>query len=184
MIRAFSRAALVAVLTFCLPLTAPAFADGGKAKNAVYKGMAVARNGTGTWDFTIDTSPIIFYLGTVNRKYHVLLIRAKNNASVPLKLSKNDTIELEFPGHEMIKGLLNLSSTDHATWDGLETEIRTAVAYPDVVPPGEEEGIYFYVPVEAVSAQRKAHRMPLAIHYNIKSLPDPVELHQPSLAAA
>lgn len=160
-------------------------ADGGKAKNAVYTGQARLQSGNGSCQFTIDTSPIIFYLGTVNNKYHVLLIRVKNDADGPLNLAKDqDSIELRFSAGQKVKGLVNLPAVDRATWDGLETEIRTAVAYPEVVQAHEEEGIYFYVPVGDVRASRKSHEMPSLIIYNIKSLTSPVELRQRGAAAA
>ena len=79
---------------------------------------------------------------------------------------------------------MNLPSSDRATWDGLETEIRTAVVYPEVIESREEEGIYFYVPVDAVKAQRKKHLMPKFILYNIKSIPKPIELHTRGVAKA
>ena len=160
-------------------------ADGGKAKNVIYDGQARPQTGNGSWQFTVDTSPIIFYLGTVNNKYHVLLIRVKNNTDGPLNLAKDqDTIELRLSDGQKVKGLLNLPAADRTTWDGLETEIRTAVAYPEVVPPHEEEGVYFYVPVGDVKGPRKRHEMPSSIIYNIKSLTGPVELRRPAVAAA
>jgi hypothetical protein len=161
------------------------FADGGKAKNAIYNGSAQPQTGSGAFQFNIDTSPIIFYLGTVNNKYHVLLIRVKNTTSVPLTFAKDqDSIELRFSGGQKVKGILNLPGTDSPTWDGLETEIRTAVAYPQSVPAGEEEGIYFYVPVGDIAGPRKTHEMPSLMIYNIKSLPSPVELRPRGVAAA
>ena len=179
------RILLLSVVLFLLgsPFVRMAEADGGKAKNVIYE--ARPQTGNGSSQFTIDTSPIIFYLGTVNRKYHVLLIRVKNNSDAPLNLAKDqDTIELRFADGQVVKGLLNLPAADRATWDSLETEIRTAVAYPEVVPPREEEGIYLYVPVGDVKGPRKKHEMPISIVYNIKSLPHPVELRQRSVARA
>ena len=166
-------------------ITSALAANGGKAKNSLYQAFIQPASGSGEWRFTIDTSPIIFYLGTVNNKYHVLLIRVKNQTAVPLLLSKDqDTISLQFANGLSVKGFLNLPATDQPTWDGLDAEIRTAVVYPQVVPPGEEEGIYFYVPVEGVKAQRKAHAMPSTIILNIKSLPQPVELRTPGASKA
>ena len=166
-------------------VTSTAAADGGKAKNSIYKAFIQPASGSGEFQFSIDTSPIIFYLGTVNSKYHVLLIRVMNKTTAPLLLSKEqDTIDLQFSHGPNVKGFLNLPATDQATWDGLDAEIRTAVAYPQVVPPGEEEGIYFYVPVGEVKAPRKAHAMPSAIILGIKSLPRPVELRPPGASAA
>jgi hypothetical protein len=159
-------------------------ADGGKAKNVIYQGQASPQTGNGSAQFTIDTSPIIFYLGTVNNKYHLLLIRAKNDTDAPLNLAKDqDTIELHFVDGRTVKGVLNLPAADRATWDGLETELRTAIAYPEVVPAREEEGIYLYVRVGDVTGPRKKHEMPISITYNIKSLPRPVELRPRGVAA-
>jgi hypothetical protein len=173
------------LLTLSPTLVPVAGADGGKAKNVIYEGQARPQTGNGSWQFTIDTSPIIFYLGTVNNKYHVLLIRVKNNAETPLNLAKDqDTIEVRFSDGQKVKGLLNLPAADRSTWDGLETEIRTAVAYPDIVAPREEEGIYFYIPVDDVKSPRKKHEMPISITYNIKSLTSPVELRRRGVAAA
>jgi hypothetical protein len=169
-------------LSFLAPVVAAA--DGGKAKNAIYEASVPATTGSGSLDFRVDTSPIIFYLGTVNNKYHVLLVRVMNHTHAPLKLTKDqDTVELQFSDGQSVKGMLNLPAVDHATWDGLETEIRKAVAYPEAVEPGEEEGIYLYVPVGDVSGPRKQHRMPSSITYNIKSLAAPIAL-RPRAAAA
>jgi hypothetical protein len=176
---------VVLLLTLRFALVPPVLADGGKAKNIIYDGEARPQTGNGRCQFTIDTSPIIFYLGTVNNKYHVLLIRVKNNTEGSLNLAKDqDTIEMRFSDGQKVKGLLNLPAADRATWDGLETGIRTAVAYPEVVQPREEEGIYFYVPVADVKEQRAKHELPKSIIYNIKSLTSPVELHQRGVAAA
>ena len=170
-------------LTLSLTVVPMTHADGGKAKNVIYQGQAKPQTGNGISQFSIDTSPIIFYLSTVNNKYHVLLIRVKNDSDVPLNLAKDeDTIELRFADGQTVKGVLNLPATDRATWDGLETEIRTAVVYPEVVSAREEEGIYLYVRVGDVKGPRKKHEMPSSIIYKIKSLPRPVELRPPAVA--
>lgn len=175
---------VILMLTLSSNLVPTALADGGKAKNVIYEAQVRPRSGTGAFQFIIDTSPIIFYLGTVNNKYHVLLIRVKNNSDAPLNLTKNqDTIELHFFDGHNVKGLLNLLAADRSTWDGLETEMRNAVTYPEVVQPREEEGIYLYVPVGNVKGPRKKHEMPTSIVYNIKSLTSPVELRQPAVTA-
>ncbi len=168
---------VVLLLTLGSSLVAAVLADGGKAKDVIYEGQTRPRTGNGSWQFTIHTSPMIFYLGTVNNKYHVLLIRVINNTDAPLNLAKDqDTIELHFSEGQKVKALLNLPAADRATWEGLETEIRAAVVYPNVVEPREEEGIYFYLPVGDVKGPRKKHEMPSCIIYNINSLTSPVEL--------
>jgi hypothetical protein len=172
-------------LAFACTLGTIVAADGGKAKNVVYEARVPAQTGAGTMQFTIDTSPIIFYLTTVNTKYHVLLVRVKNDTAAPLVLSKDqDTIEFTFANGQKVQGLLNIPAVDRATWDGLETEIRTAVTYPDLVPAREEEGIYVYVRIADVKAPRLKHEMAIALTYSIKSLPRPVEIRQRSSAAA
>ena len=172
-------------LAFACTLATIVAADGGKAKNVVYEARVPAQTGAGTMQFTIDTSPIIFYLTTVNTKYHVLLVRVKNDTAAPLVLSKDqDTIEFTFANGQKVQGLLNIPAVDRATWDGLETEIRTAVTYPDLVPAREEEGIYVYVRIADVKAPRLKHEMAIALTYSIKSLPRPVEIRQRGPAAA
>jgi len=176
---------LVLLLALGFTLVAPVLANGGKAKSVIYEGWARPQTGSGDWQFTINTSPLIFYLGTVKNKYHVLLIRVRNNTDEALKLSKDqDTIELRFFDGQKVKGLLNLPTADRATWDGLETELRTAVVYPEVVKAGEEEGIFLYVPVGDVAAPRKNQLMPRSVIYSIKSLPSPLELRERGPAAA
>jgi hypothetical protein len=158
-------------------------ADGGKAKNVIYEARVPAQTGTGALQFSIDTSPIIFYLTTVNAKYHVLLLRVRNDTGTPLRLSKDqDSIELAFADGRKVKGVLNVPPVDRATWDGLETEIRTAVAYPDLVPVREEEGIYVYVRIGDVKTPRLRHEMPVSLTYTIRSLARPVEVRQRSAA--
>ena len=172
-------------LAFACTLATLVAADGGKAKNVIYETRVPAQTGAGTMQFTVDTSPIIFYLTTVNTKYHVLLIRVKNNTAAPLVLSKDqDTIEFTFANGQKTPGLLNIPAVDRATWDGLETEIRTAVTYPDLVPAHEEEGIYVYVRIADVKAPRLRHEMPMALSYTIKTLTRPVEIRQRAAAAA
>lgn len=176
---------LVLLLALGFSLVAPVLANGGKAKNSVFEGSARPQTGSGTFNFTIETSPVIFYLGTVNNKYHVLLIRVVNKANVPLNLAiERDTVELQFADGQKVKGLLNLRATDPATWDSLEAGMRTAVAYPEVVKAGEEEGIYLYVPVNDVAGPRKEHVMPSSITYSIKSLSAPIYLRPPGATAA
>lgn len=63
-LRKSAAARSVMLIAFLLP-AAPA--DGGKAKKVIYDGQARPHSGNGTWQFTIDISPIIFYLGTVNK---------------------------------------------------------------------------------------------------------------------
>jgi hypothetical protein len=158
-------------------------ADGGKAKNVVYEAFVPSASGDGNWQFSVDTSPIIFYVATVNNKYHVLLIRLKNTTKTPLNLSvEQDSIELRFDDGQKVKGLLNIAGTDRPTWDALEPEIRRAVAYPQVVPAKEEEGIYVYIPVNDIAAARKKHEMPRSIIYHING--QTVELRQRGVAAA
>jgi hypothetical protein len=178
---------LILLLALGFTVAPPAYANGGKAKNAVYDGVAQPKAGTGngSFRFTIDTSPIIFYLGTVNNKYYVLLIRAVNQSDVPLLLAKDqDTIELQYSDGQKVKALLNLRAADGATWDSLDLGLRTAVAYPEVIKAREEEGIYLYVSVKDLAGPRKDHIMPSSIIYNIKSLPSPVELRPRGVAAA
>ena len=183
MARQISGWALIVLLTLALPFVPPAFADGGKAKNAVYLGKALFEGDRGYVEFSIDTSPIIFYLGTVNRKYHVLLIRTQNHSKEPLRLSKEkDTIDLHYSDGLDVKGLIDLRTADPQTWDGLEAEIRTAVAYPPTVQGGEEEGVYVFVPFGAVVVPRKKHEMPLSLSFRINSIPHPVEMRVPVTA--
>jgi hypothetical protein len=175
--------ALMVLCASALSFGTSVLADGGKAKNAVYRGIALLQAGRSV-EFEIDTSPIIFYVGTVNRKYHVLLIRAKNYGDEPLRLSKEqDSIVLHYSDGLDVEGIIDLPTADPETWDGLEEEIRTAVAYPPIVQAREEEGIYVFVPVDAVVAPRKKHEMPFLISFGIKSLPQPIELRAPVAAA-
>jgi hypothetical protein len=172
-------------LAFACTLATLAAADGGKAKNEIYEARVPAQSGAGTMQFTIDTSPIVFYLTTVNAKYHVLLLRVKNQTRAPLMLSKEqDTAEFTFANGQKAQGLLNIPAVDRVTWDGLESEIRTAVTYPDLVPAGEEEGIYVYVRIADVKAWRLKHEMPMALTLNIKSLQELVQVRRRAAAAA
>jgi len=168
---------ILLMLTLTLTLVPVVLADGGKAMDVKYRGFARSQAGNTTFDFNITTNPAIFYLGTVNGKYHVLLIRVDNGTDMPLNLAKDqDTILLRFDHGQVVKGLL---AVDPATWEGLENEVRRAVAYPKVVPPHEEEGICVFVPVSDVIGQQKRLEMPGLVIYNIKSLGRPVELRQP-----
>ena len=182
MITLISGRTVIVLVALAMPLVTPAFANGGKAKNAVYE--ASLQVDAGDVRFHVLVNPIIFYLGNVNRKYHALLIQAKNRSKQPLRLSKaQDTVKLRLSDGLVVKGLIDLRTADPQTWESLDAETRTAVAYPPTVKAGEEEGIYVFVPVEAVVVPRKKHEMPHRISFDIKSVPRPVELRAPVYAS-
>jgi hypothetical protein len=146
-------------------------ANGGKAKTYVYIGEVASKSGSARWTFKLEMNPAIFYLGTVNNKYHVIMISVISYADSPLKLSINeDTAVLVFGDDKKVTAVLNLPGVDRATWDGLERSLRDAIAYPQVVPPQEQEGIYLFIPVSDIQAESKNQYVPSEISYSLKSV--------------
>ncbi len=174
-------AGIVAALLVPSPWLPLLWCNGGKAKNVFYSAeVSLGAESGGTCRFSIDANPVLFYFTNVNNKYQVLLIRVENRAKVPLLLSKSgDKVQLRF-GTQSITGMLDLVASDRPTWDGLDTRMREAVAYPKQVEGREEEGVYVYVPVEALKGFRIERQMPDSISFSIASLTKSVELRQPA----
>ena len=168
---------LVAYLGLVL-LTSAVLANGGKAKKYVYK--AELPLGNKSCKLEVEVNPVLFRLTTLNNKYHVLLIQSRNETGVPLKLSPADKVEILLGG-KRVQGILNLASSDVATWDGLAKHMREAVAYPAQVDANEEEGLYVYVPTESLKDVLE-DEVPKSIVFTVQSLNRSVTLRRPESA--
>ncbi len=157
-------------------------ANGGKAKNYIYKGeLSLGKDGQAC-QLSIEVNPVLFRLTTLNSKYHVLLLRSQNETGVVLKLSPDgDKVEIVLGG-KRIQGILNLAATDAASWDGLTKYMRETLAYPAQVDAHEEEGLYIFVPVESLKAGPET-TMPSEIVFTVKSLNRSVQLRRPVTGA-
>lgn len=159
-------------------------ADGGVAKTDVYE--ATIRLGTesaGTCDFSAEIQPVLFYLGSVNDEYRVLLIHIVNRGASPLRLSRNsDKIELKFESKTVV-GEIDLSDQDTRFWDSLDQSMRQALNYPDLVAEGEEDAVFLFVPNGALSGFRLDRTLPIEIRYSIASLHKTIVLRPRGIAA-
>ena len=157
-------------------------ANGGKAKNYTYKAELSLGNDVGkACQLSIEVNPVLFRLTTLNNKYYVLLLRTQNETGVTLKLSStDDKVEILF-GRKSIQGILNLAATDSASWDVLTNHMRETLAYPAQVDAHEEEGLYIYLPVDALKAVPETE-LPQAIVFTVKSLNSSVQLRRPGTA--
>ncbi len=135
---------LVLLLALSAIPAARVVADGAKAESKTYRGLGKLQGGQGTARFSITTSPLIFYLGTLNNKYRLLEILVQNDASVPLRLFKeSDTVELDFyyrrqhePMLSKVKGILNLPEADPAPGG----HFKIPHPWPGQIPPLDSGG--------------------------------------------
>jgi hypothetical protein len=157
-------------LIFVLPIAA-ALANGGKGKVSRY----VARSGP--IEISIDLDEKLFLLTSVKNKYKVLRIKIKNNQGKALALSKtNDKVDL-LTKEQRVPGILDLAKHDVPLWDSLDADTRNFLAYPETVPPNEEESIFVFVPLQSITV------IPTAVEYTIASLPEKIRLRPPVAAS-
>jgi hypothetical protein len=157
-------------LIFVLPIAA-ALANGGKGKVSRY----VARSGP--IEISIDLDEKLFLLTSVKNKYKVLRIKIKNNQGKALALSKtNDKVDL-LTKEQRVPGILDLAKHDAPLWDSLDADTRNFLAYPETVPPNEEESIFVFVPLQSITV------IPTAVEYTIASLPEKIRLRPPVAAS-
>jgi hypothetical protein len=153
-------------LIFVLP-DASALANGGKGKVSRY----VDRSGP--IEFSIELDEKLFLLTSVKNKYKVLRIKIKSTHSKPLALSKtNDKVDLLMKD-QRVAGILDLAKHDPSLWDSLDADTRNFLAYPETVPPREEESIFVFVPLQSITV------IPTAVEYTIASLPEKIRLRPP-----
>ncbi len=160
------RAAIVGVTLLLLLLAdASVLANGGKGKRIVYRGSVPAGDDPGL-EFEAELEPLLFRLATVGDKYRVVRIRIRNTGLRSLALSATgDRMEVRFRSGPLLDGILDLGARDPTLWDRLSPQLRTAIAYPQVVDRGEEESIFVFVlATDAVEA-------PSGFRYRIASLP-------------
>jgi hypothetical protein len=165
-----SRLLSVLALVFILPHS-PALANGAKGKVTRY----VDRSGPA--EISIDLDEKLFLLTAVKDKYKVLRIKIKNTGGKAVALSKaNDKVELLIKG-QRVPGILDLARQDSALWDSLDGDTRNFLAYPETVPPREEESIFVFIPAQSIAA------IPAAVEYTIASLPEKIRLRPPVTAS-
>ena len=153
-------------LFFILP-NASVLANGGKGKVSRY----VDRSGP--IEISIDLDEKLFLLTSVKNKYKVLRIKIKNTQSKGLALSKtNDKVDLLIK-EQRVPGILDLAKHDPSLWDSLDADTRNFLAYPETVPPNEEESIFVFVPLQSIVV------IPTAVEYTIASLPEKIRLRPP-----
>jgi hypothetical protein len=146
-------------------------ANGGKGKVSRY----VDRSGP--MEISIELDEKLFLLTSVKDKYKVLRIKIKNTGGKPLALSKtNDRVEL-LVKDQRVAGILDLARLDSSLWDSLDADTRNLLAYPEAVPPREEESIFVFIPAQSITA------VPTAVEYTIASLPEKVRLRPPVTAS-
>jgi hypothetical protein len=171
-----SKFASTFVLFFAIGTISSAWANGGKGKDQHYS--ATERFGEGTVEFWIRIETVLFSITSVQNKYKVIHVRIFSKSEKPLQLSvDNDAMEVVIGGKK-VAGILDISKTDPAFWDGLTAEMRKSLAYPLNVPLREEESIFVFVPKDA------AENLPEAFRYKIASLPSEVVIKPPRATAA
>jgi hypothetical protein len=74
---------------------------------------------------------------------------------------------------QRVAGILDLAKLDSSLWDSLDADTRNLLAYPETVPPREEESIFVFIPVQSITT------VPTAVEYTIASLPDKIRLRPP-----
>jgi hypothetical protein len=174
-------AVIVGLMSLLPPGVGPSLGNGGKSKRLVYRGTLPTSEGAGRdVQFDAELEPLLFRLTAVRERYRVVRIRLRNAGARPLALSVvGDVVEAHFRSGSAVTGLLDLGAHDAAAWAGLPAEVRNAIVYPRVVPAGEEESVFVFLPVADVGDA------PVGFRYTIASRPDrPVLIRDVSAAVA
>ena len=157
-------------------------ANGSKGKKVLYEAHIVVGDANQpNCHFMIELEPILFQINSVQNKYRVIRINIKNDSLASLKLSLDkDSVQFR-ANSRLVKGSLSVASSDQAWWDGLSSELRRALAYPDqsAIKGGEEENVFVFVPVSDLPT------LPVEILFKIDSVSGtPIPIRQRGEAAA
>jgi len=139
--------------------------NGGKGKKVIYAGAIEVGKDSGEVLFSSELERVMFRLTSVQNKYKVVRVKIENKSRKQLYLSREkDKMELQLVDR-VITGILNISSHDPTLWDSLDPELRKALAYPQLVEPGEEENIFVFIP------DRDLKEVPRKFTYTIGNVP-------------
>jgi hypothetical protein len=157
-------------------------ANGSKGKKVIYEAhIRVGDANQPDCHFTIELEPILFQINSVQNKYRVIRINIRNDSQASLKLSLDkDSVQVRADSR-LVKGNLSVAGSDQAWWDGLSSELRRALAYPDqsAIKRGEEENVFVFVPVSDLPT------LPVEILFKIDSVSAaPIPIRQRGVAAA
>jgi hypothetical protein len=157
-------------------------ANGSKGKVVLYEAhIRVGDASQPNCHFKIELEPILFQINSVQNKYRVIRINIRNDSQASLKLSlEKDSVQLSADSR-LVKGSLSVASSDQAWWDGLSSELRRALAYPDqsAIKRGEEENVFVFVLVSDLPT------LPAEILFNIDSVSaTPISIRQREVTAA
>jgi hypothetical protein len=152
----------------------PVLPNGGKAKKNILQARVPA--GEGQYLFETEIVPIQYRMNTVRNKYKMIQIRINNDRANMLRLSRtNDKVEIRLRGN-YVPAIVDLSATDPALWDSLESSLRSELAYPPGVDRGEEESVFVFLP------RTDTDDVPDAIRYTIAGQSAPVVMRTPSVS--
>jgi hypothetical protein len=170
--RKSTTAALCFPLCLAVASAAPSplpLGDGAKAKTTVYQATL------GSIEFSTEIDNILFALTSLQSKYKVVRINVRNRGRDTLRFSKSkDQVMLFFPDAAAGRvGLLDLQRRDPAVWDGLESELRAMLVYPELVEPGEEENVFVFIPDPTLT------RLPVHVDFMVSSANRTVALRHP-----
>ena len=122
----------LAAIGLVLAGLAPAFAAGGGGTRAEYYVSQDADRGLPKLSVGFDR--VIYALNLAGGKYRVFPVMIENRAGAPrLALSREeDGFTIVANGHQ-VRGILDLARADPAMWDGLDSDLRQALLYPDAI---------------------------------------------------
>lgn len=172
----------------CLLISVPEVAHneiaGEAGRPKYYRGrVELGNDSRDHCDFSIEIERVTFLLNAFGNKYKVIRIRAENysNNSVQLSL-ENDSIELIKKEDDKVQGLFKLQNQDATLWDSLDQEMRDILAYPQTIQAGvagRPKIIYLF----AFFPKDRVTKLPISFLYKIASLPKPIEIAPPPVAA-
>jgi len=154
--------ASVAAMLIVSALTAGA--NGNKAKKELYDGRS------GRITFSVELEPIPFQITTVQNRYRLIRIRIVNDGTTAVTLSARNDKVLGYTRDGEVAGILDINRRDAQLWDGLPVDVRTMLAYPTVVKPGEEESVFIFFDASRMKAA------PERLQYTVAGLKDDVTL--------
>jgi len=159
-------------------------ADGSKGKPIVFD--ARVPTDQGDWYFKMELEPILFRIVAVENKYKVLRINIFNRSKRPLQLSLRDdrlqiVVRPAIRGERVVDASFDISRSDSAWWNSLDSTLQRALAYPDqaALRGNEEENVFAFVRASDLPS------FPEALRFTIRSYSAmPIVIPQQRLATA
>lgn len=159
--------------------------SGERGRPIVMQGVLAGDDGRDRARLSVEIERVGFLLNSVQGRYRLARLRFENLGASPVALSVDrDRLEAEPAEGGPVPAIMNLQSGDSAFWDGLSSDLRQALAYPQAIrgvssPGGRREVVYLY----AMFPADRLPQIPAAFVYRIESTGQAIRIEQRATAA-